>query len=100
MLRWWNELGMIRKLNFARDRLVEGYFWAVGVYYEPSLSRARIMMAKMLALLTVLDDIYDSFGTLEELNFFTSIIQRYEFYVVQISYVVQMMQYADYQVFF
>uniref|UniRef100_A0A1D1ZD67 (-)-germacrene D synthase n=1 Tax=Anthurium amnicola TaxID=1678845 RepID=A0A1D1ZD67_9ARAE len=75
---WWKELGLIQSLNFARDRMVECYFWILGVYYEPCFSHARRMMTKVIALLSVLDDIYDSYGTLEELELLTNAIQRWD----------------------
>ncbi|KAA3472495.1 (+)-delta-cadinene synthase isozyme A-like [Gossypium australe] len=34
-------LDLTTKLPFVRDRLVEGYFWMLGVYFEPQYSFAR-----------------------------------------------------------
>ncbi|KAH6767998.1 hypothetical protein C2S51_013334 [Perilla frutescens var. frutescens] len=34
LTRWWKELDFANKLPFARDRLVENYFWIVGVLQE------------------------------------------------------------------
>ncbi|MQM18192.1 hypothetical protein Taro_051179 [Colocasia esculenta] len=75
---WWKELGLIKKLSFARDRLVECYFWIVGVQYEPHLAHGRMLMAKLICLTSVLDDIYDSYGTLEELLLLTDAMQRWD----------------------
>ncbi|CAA3027396.1 vetispiradiene synthase 2-like [Olea europaea subsp. europaea] len=33
--RWWKELDLISKLSYARDRVVECFFWTIGVYHEP-----------------------------------------------------------------
>ncbi|KAL3740130.1 hypothetical protein ACJRO7_021418 [Eucalyptus globulus] len=76
--RWWMGLDFKRKLPFARDRLVEGYFWIVGVHFEPELAVARRMMTKVIAVTSVLDDIYDVYGTYEELELFTQAIQRWD----------------------
>ncbi|XP_062023570.1 (-)-alpha-pinene synthase-like isoform X2 [Rosa rugosa] len=76
--RWWKELDFERKLPFARDRKVELFFWIVGVYFEPQYSMGRIIMTKVAILLTVLDDIYDAYGTFEELVIFTEAIDRWD----------------------
>ncbi|KAL5976097.1 hypothetical protein ACLOJK_020427 [Asimina triloba] len=44
----------------------------------PHFSFGRIAVTKLIAIASVLDDIYDVYGTLEELNSFTRIIQRWE----------------------
>ncbi|XP_038984288.1 alpha-humulene synthase-like [Phoenix dactylifera] len=75
---WWKALGLAKKLTFSRDRVVECYFWILGVYFEPHYSRARIYMTKFIALLSIMDDIYDNYGTVEELQTFTEVIQRWD----------------------
>lgn len=64
------------KLPYARDRVVECYFWTLGVYYEPQYSVARIMLTKTIAMISIIDDTYDSYGTVEELKIFTDAVQR------------------------
>ncbi|KAH6757576.1 hypothetical protein C2S51_038724 [Perilla frutescens var. frutescens] len=76
--RWWKELDLVSKLPYARDRIVECYFWTVGVYFEPQYSRARIMLAKTIAIISVIDDTYDSYGTVDELQIFTDAVQRWD----------------------
>ncbi|KAK1323374.1 (-)-germacrene D synthase [Acorus calamus] len=73
---WWKDLGLIKELNFARDRLVECYFWILGVCHETHQSRSRSVMAKVLVLLSVMDDIYDVHGIMDELIPFNDVIQR------------------------
>ncbi|KAM0936976.1 putative beta-cubebene synthase [Dioscorea sansibarensis] len=75
---WWNDLGFTTKHTFIRDRIVEAYFWILGVYFEPQYSKARMMTVKVIAILSVMDDAYDSYGTLRELQLFTLAIQRWE----------------------
>lgn len=65
------------KLPYARDRLVECYFWAVSAYYEPQNSHARIILTKTIMMTSVIDDTYDSYGRVEELRIFTDAIERY-----------------------
>ena len=63
-------------LSFARDRLVESYFWIVGVYFEPQYALARRMIIKVIAMTSLIDDIYDINGTFEELQLFTNVVHR------------------------
>ncbi|KAL3503377.1 hypothetical protein ACH5RR_037826 [Cinchona calisaya] len=74
---WWKELDFARKLPFARDRIVEAYFWILGVYFEPQYGLARNIMSKVIAITSVVDDIYDAYGTYEELVIFTEAIERW-----------------------
>ncbi|XP_024033992.1 (-)-germacrene D synthase-like isoform X1 [Citrus clementina] len=73
--RWWKDIDFATKLPFARDRLVECYFWILGVYFEPKYSITRKFMTKIIAIASVIDDIYDVYGTLEELKLFTHAIE-------------------------
>ncbi|KAH7860923.1 hypothetical protein Vadar_019579 [Vaccinium darrowii] len=76
--RWWKDLDFASKLPFARDRVVECYFWILGVYFEPQYFLARRILTKVISLTSIIDDIYDVYGTLEELVLFTDVIQRWE----------------------
>ncbi|URE16718.1 hypothetical protein MUK42_13424 [Musa troglodytarum] len=75
---WWNEIAPSKSLDFARDRLVECYYWTLGIYFEPHYSRARMITAKVFALISIMDDIYDVYSTLEESQQFTEAIQRWD----------------------
>ncbi|CAL5404078.1 unnamed protein product [Camellia sinensis] len=76
--RWWKEFDFAKKMCFARDRIVECYFWILGVYFEPQYLLARRMLTKVIALTSIIDDIYDVYATLEELVLFTDAIERWE----------------------
>uniref|UniRef100_A0A2N9GC24 Terpene synthase N-terminal domain-containing protein n=1 Tax=Fagus sylvatica TaxID=28930 RepID=A0A2N9GC24_FAGSY len=76
--RWWKDLDFANKLPFARDRVVECYFWIVAVYFEPQYSLARKILTKVIAMTSIIDDIYDVYGTLEELEPFTEAIERWD----------------------
>ena len=70
---------MATKLPYARDRLVEGYFWVVGVYFEPQYSYARRLLTKIFfAIATIIDDTYDAYGTPEELKLFTEATEMFD----------------------
>ncbi|KAG5226575.1 isoprene synthase [Salix suchowensis] len=76
--RWWRRVGLATKLHFARDRLIESFYWAVGVAFEPQYSDCRISVAKMFSFVTIIDDIYDVYGTLDELELFTDAVERWD----------------------
>ncbi|KAK8272363.1 hypothetical protein V6Z11_D11G325800 [Gossypium hirsutum] len=86
--RWKNGLDLATKLPFARDRLVEGYVWILGVYFEPQYSFAREILAKTLVMASIMDDTYDSYGTLEELQLLKNAIQRWD-----VDYIDQLPEY-------
>ncbi|KAI7754151.1 hypothetical protein M8C21_019344 [Ambrosia artemisiifolia] len=75
--RWWKHLDVPNNLPYARDRMVECYFWALGVYFEPKYSHARIFLTKVISMATILDDTYDVYATYEELKIFTEAIQSW-----------------------
>ncbi|CAL4914513.1 unnamed protein product [Urochloa decumbens] len=75
---WWKELYGDVKLSYARDRLVENYFWTCGVFHEEEYSRARMLFAKTFGLLSLMDDTYDVYATLEECHILNEAIQRWD----------------------
>jgi len=44
--------------------------------YEPEFAYHRQMLTKVFMLITTIDDIYDIYGTLEELQLFTTIVEK------------------------
>ncbi|XVF70505.1 hypothetical protein PTKIN_Ptkin11bG0167200 [Pterospermum kingtungense] len=76
--RWWKGLDVATNFPFIRDRLVECYLWTLGTYFEPHYSLARTFMTKIFSMTSILDDIYDAYGTQEELEIFTKAIQRWD----------------------
>ncbi|KAL1802473.1 hypothetical protein DCAR_0934040 [Daucus carota subsp. sativus] len=76
--RWWKDLDFANKLPFARDRVVECYFWITGVYFEPQYASARTFVTKVITLTSTVDDIYDAYGTVEELDQFTDAIEKWD----------------------
>lgn len=74
--RWWRNTCWDTELIFARDRLVENFLWTVGVNYLPQFSLGRRTLTKVNAMITTIDDVYDVFGTIDELEEFTEITNR------------------------
>ncbi|XP_057954522.1 isoprene synthase, chloroplastic-like isoform X2 [Malania oleifera] len=81
--RWWKDMGLVRRLNFARDRLMESFFWTVGLVFEPQFSSCRKGLTKVITLITTLDDVYDIYGSLEELELFTDAVERWDITAVK-----------------
>lgn len=77
LIRWWKNLGLVERLGFARDRPAECFLWTVGTFPEPRYSNCRIELTKTICILLVMDDIFDTYGTLEELVLFTEAIKRF-----------------------
>ncbi|XVF15081.1 hypothetical protein REPUB_Repub09cG0118500 [Reevesia pubescens] len=75
---WWKEIGVGEKLSFSRDRLMENFLWTVGVTPHPQFGKVRRMLTKIFALITTVDDVYDVFGTLDELQLFTQAVERWD----------------------
>nr|XP_043606652.1 R-linalool synthase QH1, chloroplastic-like [Erigeron canadensis] len=76
--RWWKNTKWEKKFNFARDRLVESFMWTIGIIDEPRLSFGRRSLAKVIAMITTIDDVYDVYGTLDELEQFTDATRRWD----------------------
>ncbi|KAJ4821989.1 threalose-6-phosphate phosphatase [Turnera subulata] len=76
--RWWKDLDFAKKLPFARDRVVESYVWMVGVFFEPHYSLASKILCKVINIASIIDDIYDAYGTPKELPVLTEAIERWD----------------------
>ncbi|PIA50712.1 hypothetical protein AQUCO_01200141v1 [Aquilegia coerulea] len=83
MSRWWKNLGVLKTLPFARNRLVECFIWAVGAAYEPQHSYCREVITKLACLITIIDDVYDVYSTLEEAQLFTDAVERWDVNAVE-----------------
>ncbi|GAY54792.1 hypothetical protein CUMW_159450 [Citrus unshiu] len=79
MTRWWIDLDFSTKLAYARDRIVELYFWILmGAYYEPKYAFGRIFMSKLISMISILDDTFDAYGTYDELKLFVEAVKRWD----------------------
>ncbi|XP_057845507.1 sesquiterpene synthase Cad isoform X1 [Cryptomeria japonica] len=74
---WWKHSSVIQ-LDFFRHRHIEFYFWWDCSIFEPEYSTTRIGLAKFLTTLSLIDDIYDTYGTIDELRPFTTALIRWD----------------------
>ncbi|KAL4294089.1 hypothetical protein AHAS_Ahas18G0193200 [Arachis hypogaea] len=78
MSRWWKRTYLAEKLSFARDRLMENFFWTVGVNFNPEFGSFRRAITKVNCFINTIDDMYETFGTLEDLELFTKAVERWD----------------------
>ncbi|KAG5555550.1 hypothetical protein RHGRI_006257 [Rhododendron griersonianum] len=76
--RWWKGTGLGEKLSFARDRLMENFLWTVEMDFKPQFGYRRRVATIVNALITAIDDVYDVYGTLDELELFTNAVERWD----------------------
>ncbi|KAK7404929.1 hypothetical protein VNO78_05989 [Psophocarpus tetragonolobus] len=84
MSRWWKGMGLASRLSFSRDRLMECFFWTVGMVFEPQFSDLRKGLTKVTSLITTIDDVYDVYGTFDELQLFTAAVESWDVKAVQV----------------
>ncbi|GMI72385.1 terpene synthase-like sequence-1,8-cineole [Hibiscus trionum] len=76
--KWWRDTALAEKLSFARDRLMEDFLWSVGFMSDPQFGNIRRTVTKLIQLITTIDDVYDVYGTLDELELFTQAVDRWD----------------------
>ncbi|XP_052727125.1 probable sesquiterpene synthase, partial [Vigna angularis] len=76
--RWWKKSNFDQKVPHARDRMVESYLWLFAMSYLPEYSNGRMFAGKLATIIVLLDDTYDAYGTVEELQLFTEAFQRWD----------------------
>nr|AMP42990.1 putative monoterpene synthase [Xanthium strumarium] len=81
--RWWRNTKWGTNLSFIRDSLVPSFLWSVGFGYLPHYRIGRSSLARCVAMITSIDDIYDVYGTLDELERLTNIIDRWEIHAIE-----------------
>ncbi|TYI84639.1 hypothetical protein E1A91_D05G379100v1 [Gossypium mustelinum] len=97
---WWKELGLGERFNFARDRLMGNFLLSVGMIITPQDGKSRRIQTKINALITVIDDVYDVYGTLDELELFTDWTNLCKSYLLEaiwyyIGYTPTLQEYID-----
>ena len=58
------------------------------MYFEPQYSFAREILTKTIAMTSIMDDIYDVYGTFDELELFTKAIERLAIYILTHEHII------------
>ncbi|CAI9115033.1 OLC1v1015867C1 [Oldenlandia corymbosa var. corymbosa] len=78
LISWRDDLkNCVPKVPYSRDRVVECYFWAMSTFFEPQYALCRLTSAKTSVFITLVDDTYDAYGELDELEAFRNAIESY-----------------------
>ncbi|KAF8030060.1 hypothetical protein BT93_E2476 [Corymbia citriodora subsp. variegata] len=75
---WWKDLGMAKELKYARDQPLKWYMWPMAILTETGLSQERVLVTKPISFIYIIDDIFDVYGTIDELTLFTDVVNRWE----------------------
>ncbi|CAE6201747.1 unnamed protein product [Arabidopsis arenosa] len=78
LTKWWKDLDIPSKLPYVRDRIVETYFSALGIHFEPRSSLGRIIVAKIMNVVVTLDDTCDSYATFPQVKSLIDSLQRWD----------------------
>lgn len=66
----------INKIGFSRDGTIEAYMFSTLMLFEPKYEAFRMGNAKIANMTILMDDVYDAYGSVEELELLTDIIER------------------------
>ncbi|KAF7150330.1 hypothetical protein RHSIM_Rhsim02G0116000 [Rhododendron simsii] len=80
---WWKDMGLANDLKFARNQPLKWYMWPMAALTNPRFSQQRVELTKPISLIYIIDDIFDIYGTLEELTLFTEAVNRWDLAAVE-----------------
>ncbi|KAF2287619.1 hypothetical protein GH714_001865 [Hevea brasiliensis] len=67
---------ILQRVSLCKRQNCRGIFQSAGVQFEPNFALSRILLTKCIQILALVDDTYDSYGTLQELQCFTDALER------------------------
>uniref|UniRef100_A0A0D9W3J5 Terpene synthase N-terminal domain-containing protein n=1 Tax=Leersia perrieri TaxID=77586 RepID=A0A0D9W3J5_9ORYZ len=78
--RWWKDISGYMGLSHIRDRVIECYTWSYAVYHEEDLALARMIFAKIVVFVALLDDTYDvhAYTSIEECRMLNAAFQGWD----------------------
>jgi len=76
--RWWMGLGLAQEIPATRDQILKWYMFPMTILQGQSFSRYRIEITKIIAIVSIVDDIFDVVATQEELSRFTEAIKMWD----------------------
>ncbi|KAJ7552053.1 hypothetical protein O6H91_06G039800 [Diphasiastrum complanatum] len=75
--RWWNQSGFT-ELSFTRQRPAEMYFSIASCMFEPEFAAVRLAYTKTACITVILDDLFDSYGSVSDLKLFLEAVKRWD----------------------
>ncbi|GJR28711.1 retrotransposon protein, putative, ty1-copia subclass [Tanacetum coccineum] len=75
-LIWWK---LAQELKLVRNQLLHWYLWPMASLTDLSLSEHRVELTKSIAFIVMIDDIFDVYGTLDQLIILTQTVNRFLF---------------------
>ncbi|WVZ23759.1 hypothetical protein V8G54_002303 [Vigna mungo] len=81
--KWWTGLGLANELVYARNQPLKWYIWSLACFADRTFSEERIELTKPISLIYIIDDIFDVYGTLDELTLFTEAVCRWDITTVE-----------------
>ncbi|KAL3850833.1 hypothetical protein ACJIZ3_012715 [Penstemon smallii] len=83
--KWWNQVGLTKNdLKHARNQPLKWYTWSMAIRIDDSsFSWRRVELTKSIAFIYLIDDIFDLYGTLDELISFTEAINRWDYAAIE-----------------
>ncbi|XP_037497842.1 casbene synthase, chloroplastic [Jatropha curcas] len=80
--KWWKSLNISAEVPYARNRMAEIFFWAVSMYFEPQYAKARMIVSKVVLLISLIDDTIDAYATIDEIHRVADAIERWDMRLV------------------
>ncbi|CAA0842646.1 S-(+)-linalool synthase- chloroplastic [Striga hermonthica] len=77
-VKWWENLGLSSQLKSLRNEPIKWHLWSIVTLWDPKWSEQRILLTKPISLVFAVDDIFDLYGTLEELTLFTDAVNKWK----------------------
>ena len=68
---------MANELKLVRNQPLKWYMWPMAAFTDPRFSEERVELTKPISFIYIIDDIFDVYGTIEELTLFTDAVNRY-----------------------
>ncbi|KAG9454293.1 hypothetical protein H6P81_007197 [Aristolochia fimbriata] len=75
--KWWSDMGLSKELAFARNQPLKWFVWTLALGSEARFSNYRVELSKPIAFVYVIDDIFDTYASLQELILFTEAVNRW-----------------------
>ncbi|KAL8512045.1 hypothetical protein ACS0TY_018486 [Phlomoides rotata] len=77
---WWEDVGLTRELKLARNQPLKWYTWSMAILiHDINLSWQKVQLTKCIAIIYLIDDIFDLYGTPQELEKFTEAVGKWEY---------------------